>query len=353
MRSKFNLLLFLCHLVIAMHAQNTLVASIDIGAPAPPLKVHDWIKGKPIDGFVKGKVYVIEFWATWCGTCIEEMPRLTSLAHKYKNSVTVIGVNIYERKTPLLVKAFVDSMAHWMDYVVATQDSNYMEKEWMDAARESTIPTAFVVDAEGRLAWIGYTARLPAVLPEILANKWDLDKAAAIRHMDKYSEKLGYETFHTVNRYISNRYMTDFFGEPDSALLFINKIVANNPDVKFERLMAFSTLHALLRTDAHKAYEYGRAMLSYKNSSYDAIISSIEDYPYKYNSLPKEIFELGAEACQAEIDHYPWSTKTSENYYKMAEWYLHANNRLKAKHAMRLAIKTLKRKKAKFLERSI
>lgn len=38
---------------------------LKIGSPAPPLKIAKWIKGTPITGFQKGKVYVLEFWASW------------------------------------------------------------------------------------------------------------------------------------------------------------------------------------------------------------------------------------------------------------------------------------------------
>ena len=42
-----------------------LAQELKIGSPAPPLKIAKWIKGTPITGFQKGKVYVLEFWASW------------------------------------------------------------------------------------------------------------------------------------------------------------------------------------------------------------------------------------------------------------------------------------------------
>ena len=43
-----------------------------IGSPAPTLKVDTWVKGDPVSGIEKGKVYVIEFWQTTCVPCIKK-----------------------------------------------------------------------------------------------------------------------------------------------------------------------------------------------------------------------------------------------------------------------------------------
>ena len=66
--------------------------SLKGGDPAPPLKVSKWLQGEPVKAFEPGKVYVVEFWATWCGPCIAFMPHLAELQAEYKDkSVTVIG----------------------------------------------------------------------------------------------------------------------------------------------------------------------------------------------------------------------------------------------------------------------
>ena len=70
---------------------------LTIGSDAPSLEISDWVsKGKfeEVTDFNRGKVYVIEFWATWCGPCIASMPQISELQAKYKDQgVQVISVS--------------------------------------------------------------------------------------------------------------------------------------------------------------------------------------------------------------------------------------------------------------------
>src|SRR5262245_9421811 len=74
---------------------NTTV-SLRIGDPAPPIKVQTWVRGQPVTEFEKGKVYVLDFWATWCGGCIVSFPKISAVAEKYKDKVVFTSVDTYE-----------------------------------------------------------------------------------------------------------------------------------------------------------------------------------------------------------------------------------------------------------------
>lgn len=159
-------------------------ASADLGPgdTAPPIKVAKWFKGTPVETFEPGKVYVVEFWATWCGPCRVSIPHLTELSHKYRGKVTFAGISVWERGENVLegVQKFVDEMGDKMDYAVAADEAGgTMARTWMTAANQNGIPCAFIVDGAGKIAWIGHPmSDLDSTLDKVLAGTWN---AAAYR----------------------------------------------------------------------------------------------------------------------------------------------------------------------------
>ncbi|MBS1946815.1 MAG: TlpA family protein disulfide reductase [Bacteroidetes bacterium] len=357
MRLKFQILLFL--LVIAHNAtygQDDQPPSLRLGDAAPPLRVREWLKGKPIEKFEKGKVYVIEFWATWCNPCKAAVPRLSKLARKYKNKAVFIGMDVYEQQVPLAyrkninqIKAFVDSMGRRMKYNVAIGDSSFMETAWLKASGEQGIPKTFIINAEGIVAWIGHPMHLQEVLPKIVNNEWDTNEAIAKHNSDKHLEELDDSLSYKLIPYNGDPKISGDFGKPDSALLVIEELVRREPKLKYAPNMAHNTFSALLKTNQRKAYEYGKQALinpAYDEPAYSQIIYLIEWWSDKI-TLRSEIYELGAEAYQVEIDHipYPEIANLPKLYNKMAAWYWRANNKSKAIDAEKQAIKAMKKRR--------
>ncbi len=86
------------------------------------LLVSRWIKGQKLDRFEPGKAYVLDFWATWCGPCIESFPHLTRLQKQYADKgLTVIGVSIWEEDQGV-VDPFVKARSDAMGFSVALDD---------------------------------------------------------------------------------------------------------------------------------------------------------------------------------------------------------------------------------------
>jgi len=123
------------------YSQNNLT-TLTVGDSAPNMSVSKWVKGTPITSFEKGKIYVVEFWATWCGPCKVSIPHLTELANKYKDQVSFTGVSVWEDNQSD-VEPFVTNMSDKMAYNVAmdvvpandTRGSHgEMALSWMKAA---------------------------------------------------------------------------------------------------------------------------------------------------------------------------------------------------------------------------
>jgi thiol-disulfide isomerase/thioredoxin len=326
-----------------VHGQVTPTPALNIGDQAPAMSIIKWIKGKQVQQFEKGRIYVVEFWATWCLPCIAGMPHLSELAEKYKKDLTVAGISILERKQTSLsrIESFVDSMGKNMNYHVGAEDSNYMAKNWLNAAGERGIPLAFLIDRQGRVAWIGHPKQLDKIIPQVISGSWDMAKAAKERGEHKRLLKEDGDVITRLNPFMGNP------GKPDSALLFINQLLAKEPMLKYYPRIAHFTFFALIKTDQQKALAYGRELFT--KSPEDPPYKSVTDAIYNMRSvrkipLIKELYALGAEAFQAQIDHYPWSMDIPNTYNTIAELYNMAQNKEKSISAQEQAIQSARTK---------
>jgi thiol-disulfide isomerase/thioredoxin len=170
--------------------------TLKVGDPAPKLQVGKWVQGDPVKGFQKDKVYIVEFWATWCGPCRVSIPHLNEVYEKFKDKgLVVIGQDVWERDEAL-VAPFVKKMGDKMTYRVALdlkkeeEDKGRMAETWMQAAGLNGIPAAFVVDKAGKVAWIGHPMELKdKLIEEVLAGTFDVTKAAAAYAKKKESDE--------------------------------------------------------------------------------------------------------------------------------------------------------------------
>ncbi len=93
---------------------------------------------------LKGKVVLLDFWATWCGPCREAIPHLIQLYKAYReNGFEVIGMSL-DKGDGEVVRNFAKSMDIPYPIVIATEEvvRNY---------RVTSIPTTFFIDKEGKI----------------------------------------------------------------------------------------------------------------------------------------------------------------------------------------------------------
>ncbi|MCX7993004.1 MAG: redoxin family protein [Fimbriimonadales bacterium] len=228
---------------------------LKVGDTAPNLPVAKWIKGQPIRQFEPGKVYVVEFWATWCGPCRQSIPHLTKLAEKYKDKVTIIGVSVWEqvdKKNPEAhiqrVEQFVRDMGDQMNYVVAVDNAEgVIAKAWMEAAKQDGIPTAFVVDSQKRIVWIGRPMdNLDEVLEQVLAGKFDW-KAEAERQKRQQEQMAALQKDYAEYVQLMQQ------SKHGDALKKLDEMIPRYTEFPVLKLIRFETL---LRADEKQAYAY-------------------------------------------------------------------------------------------------
>jgi len=112
--------------------------------PVPPFTLQD-IDGKPLSSSeFRGKVTLLNFWATWCGPCRAEIPDLIELQKKYADKLQIVGLSTDEIPAAV-VKRFVQKQG--INYRVAITTPEVDAKFGGIVA----LPTSFVLDTEGRV----------------------------------------------------------------------------------------------------------------------------------------------------------------------------------------------------------
>ncbi|QDT06523.1 Thiol-disulfide oxidoreductase ResA [Rubripirellula lacrimiformis] len=169
----------------AFQSSDASAADLGIGSKAPALDVESWLQDgngffKPVTDFKKGKVYVVEFWATWCGPCIGSMPHLATLQEKYRgDGVQIISISdetvdevkdLMGKDHPDAGKTFAEITAA---YCLTTDPDRSVYIDYMEASEQQGIPTAFIVGKDGLIEWIGHPGNMDEPLEKVVNDSWD------------------------------------------------------------------------------------------------------------------------------------------------------------------------------------
>ena len=130
--------------------------------PTKPLEQLGWEtideKKKEVLGDYKGKVLVLDFWATYCPPCIEEIPHLKELQAKYgEDGLKVIGLHVGGKEDLPRVPAFVERLD--IDYTLAVPEGGLT---YSLLKNDTSIPQTLVFDREGKLVThlVGYDEKM-------------------------------------------------------------------------------------------------------------------------------------------------------------------------------------------------
>lgn len=237
--------------LLGLTAATTLAANcnseelLTVGSVAPALDVEHWVqngngKFKPVTKFTPGKVYIIEFWATWCGPCIQSMPHLAALQKEYASKgVQLISISDEDLET---VEKFLDREVRgakkedsdakaetYRDltsvYCLTTDPDQSSNHDYMEAAQQGGIPTAFIVGKDGKIEWIGHPMEMDGPIEAIVSDKWD--REAFIKEIKEKQEME--KAIQSLSKLVQQKKF-------DEAIDVIDNLIAKRDDLQLKMM---------------------------------------------------------------------------------------------------------------------
>ncbi|WP_028055423.1 TlpA disulfide reductase family protein [Sinorhizobium medicae] len=321
---------------------------LKMDCPAPALKVQNWLRGGPLANFQPGKVYVVEFWATWCEPCISAMPNLIQLQEEYEDSgLEVVAVAADEEaETADDVQAYLDA---WLtekfpklNFRIGIDCTGEMNKLWMEPSFSSGIPSSFVVDRDGRIAFIGHPTDLVSVLPKALDGSWRTsDQAEAVereriaRGREKALAKSIRDRFHAATEMEDWKAALSAIEEGITLMPDSIQLRAAHADTLLHKMRDMQTGLPVLRELVRDAIDRNaedwllQAMNQLFNPAYDDT-----DFPsVERLAMGKELSEHILALTGLEDD-----VKAS-SYRLVARYYYESGNKARAEELLKLALK--------------
>ena len=145
------------------------------GKPMPPLTVTDWVNGKVSPEDMKGKVVIVDFYATWCGPCMAAIPHNNELLKKYKDKgLVIVGVCTSSRGQE---KMETNAKEKGIEYPIARDPNEKSSKAWA----VHYYPTYAIVDRKGIVRIVGLQPEHVETVVKKLLNESVADAGSATK----------------------------------------------------------------------------------------------------------------------------------------------------------------------------
>lgn len=336
MRKLLSILL-LCTGIVRASAQETSV-TLGIGDAPPPFIYSTWIQGTPFDLNEKDKIYVVEFWATWCGPCIQMMPHLSELSQKYAEEAKFIGVNVWENTgdapyESILPKVtqFVEGSKEQMTYnVVVDNNDLHMGNNWMRAAGQNGIPASFVIQ-NNQIVWIGHPIKLDEVLPALIDGTFDVEASKEQFVKAQESSRATTKLFTDFRSQVDEAVKAKDFGK---AFQVIDESMAKSPMLTFSGAVEKMNIY-LDHFSEKEAMAYVKELLHEQKSFGTSIAMTLSSR----EGLSSETYSYAATLIDQALESNPFSAL----HNLKADALLKANRKEDAADALRAAIDAAKK----------
>ncbi len=184
MKTQIKIILYV--FLLSSLSSACLAKPLELGDMAPEIKIKQWLNGSA-QSITEGKgkkIFVVEFWATWCGPCKASIPHLSDIYNKKKDkNVEIIGISKESLET---VEEFVKEAG--FTYNVGIDEDSYTTKLYMDGV--PGIPHAFIIGKEGKILWKGHPMDgLEGALDAIIKGEYNIEDQAKLTELKKKIEK--------------------------------------------------------------------------------------------------------------------------------------------------------------------
>lgn len=156
-------------------------SKIQVGEKAPEIYVSHWIKNEPADKSLSNKYIVLEFWATWCGPCIDAVPHMNELQKEFAQEDLYFISMSYE---PV---AKIEKTLKRVDFhsIVTTDTSETTQRNFGDGeGKVASYPMAVLIDNGGIIRWKGN----PRDLNQKIMKRFLSNQSSKVKEEDKKEE---------------------------------------------------------------------------------------------------------------------------------------------------------------------